>query len=259
MATFGISYMSMQFDLSKVLIIISGLFLSFAAVTKSYSQTCIVAVKSSNRIVVGADSKVLIITENKKTGEITNENKIMCKIFQHGSYNLAVAGTYGDIVMNTAAPIFDRKYSFDKTMKIFSDSFSMVLIKKINNTRKEYSELFKRTIEKNKGNFSSIVFFGIENDSLWLGVVRFHLVLNGENIKVSHEMGSGDIVTAGHTAEIDELLELQTTWEHGIESGIVRLINIASEAHPSSVGGPIDLIVVTKKETWWVNKKEMCK
>ncbi len=234
------------------------LFILISAAIDCFAQTCIVAVKSHDKIIVGADSKASYLIQDEKTGEIKKISTSMCKIKKYGNYHVAVAGSYSDIALLKAKSAFTNVYDLERSVKILSDSFSSEILRKVNVVKENYSSLFKEIQLKNNNIFSSVIIFGINHDTLHLSVLRFFLSTEETTIKVNSKYENGTIITAGHTNEIDDLLQLESTWKDGIVKGVKRLIEIESIAQPNSVGGPIDIIVVTLNGAFWIDKKEEC-
>ncbi|WP_088341710.1 Ntn hydrolase family protein [Robiginitalea sediminis] len=245
----------------RYIILLVILVFSLGNTVKSYSQTCIVAVKTPRRIVVGADSRVLIDIEDPVTHKLTTVKDSTCKIIQVSNYNLAFAGNYSDSAKDISRSILaEGNYSFDSAISVISESFVQQVERKLlrvkRNHEKLYNDIGRRNI-KNDGSFASIIIFGVESDSLYLGVSRFNLDLSN-SIKLTFKTYTGTIITAGHVEEINMLLEQQSTWQNGVESGIANLIEIASNEHPNEVGGPIDILSVSRDSTIWIKRKDAC-
>jgi hypothetical protein len=49
-------------------------------------------------------------------------------------------------------------------------------------------------------------------------------------------------------------LENKETWKKGAEKGIIKVIGISKSYHPDHVGGPINIIEVSRKRTKWYKK-----
>jgi hypothetical protein len=114
-------------------------------------------------------------------------------------------------------------------------------------------------MDENNPNISQVIFFGRESDSFFLSIVRFRLLSNGDvSVNLGASVVSSNQLYAGHINEIRDTLQSKNVWNKGTFKTITSLINIGSAAHPISVGGPIDLIKVTKRKTIWVQRKEIC-
>ena len=68
----------------------------------------------------------------------------------------------------------------------------------------------------------------------------------------------GDFFASGHVEEIVDTLKSKTVWKKGIIKTIDFLIEEEKKYHPIEVGGPIDLIKITKTKTKWLRRKSMC-
>lgn len=69
-----------------------------------------------------------------------------------------------------------------------------------------------------------------------------------------------DTLAIGETDEIDAhgILHNKSIWRNGVNDAIRAIIDSAHFYHPTHVGGPVDLIEVTRRGSSWIHKKPNC-
>lgn len=225
--------------------------------------TTIVAIRTPEDIVIGADSKIL-----STDGTLSSS---VCKIMQVDNFFFASAG----LVMDTSG-----KYSVtskvikasQKKGRIFdiATNFESIIIPELEEVVKELKstepEYYKREIEGRAA--LEIVFFGIEDNVPVLYMRYFQVVklaTGSFSIKVHQQNCPGDCPSGiaytvlGQHEAIDKTLgSNQGFWKMGLVEAIRKLIEIEISHKPKYVAPPIDILRMNKKEIYWVQKKSNC-
>lgn len=232
----------------------------------SASATTIVAVRTKNEIVIGADSKVT------DTFGGDTERRV-CKIVQAGDVFFAYAGFAKDnrtgySVAEIAREALDLKPKLSAGKK--TDLMTAAVVEKLNSEIPLLKQNdFVTYREKIEGRiFLRVLVAGFEKGKPVLFVRRFRYGPTGENkigvIVTNDDCGRkcrGETVTRfmGETAAIDNLPEETAGfWNAGLAAGVLRLIEIQIAAREEYVGPPIDVLRITAKGAEWVRKKNAC-
>lgn len=223
-----------------------------------YSQTCIVAVKTKDKILVGADSRVSLPKINRRTGETTETYEdTICKIVVGKNINFAISGRSGSKLLSFASKLLNDTISIAEfKYKYAIGAYSIVkkafieenTVKQIERTRNEV--------------LTDMIIFGRENDSLKL--IRISL-LDSPDTRNNMDFtwiqeDIRDTIASGEVKEIEanNILFDKKTWQNGYIKGIKYIINYAHEKHPTHVGGATNIVEVTKRKTKWIGKKPPC-
>lgn len=229
-----------------------------------YSQTCIVAIKHNDTIMVGADSRASQSGVNLLTGEkISRSADTSCKIISNstGDINFSLSGYDGIGLRNLAKQIIDTAKSISSFELSYEQMAMSHILKRINNV----SDLEKQYL------FSTFTIGYIVSDAVVFGRINGALFLHylaivrapSDSLKMTFQMGRNDTLShavIGEWEEIyrDKLFSNRDVWKNGLSNGIEYLINYSSKYHPEFVGGPINILMVTKRKTIWIGKKPPC-
>ena len=225
---------------------------------KLSSQTVVIAKKTKKAIYVGADSRMLS-TVYYDDGRIQIDTASVCKIHSYGKFNFAIIGTMVDVSLKDAVEACKKGKTFDEVMELYANTFLQKLANHYEKMRKNYLDIFTNQVEKNQPNFTQIVFFGVENDSLFLAHLYSRLTSSPfESVAFTMYKFVGNTVAAGHIGEIADTLKQKNVWNNGIFKTIDFLIKEEMKYHPLEVGEAIDLMRVTKKGAKWLRRKSMC-
>jgi hypothetical protein len=232
----------------------------------SICQTCIVAVKSKNKVVIAADSRVAQTTiGNNETTEDYADTA--CKIVSNGQFGIAYEGHGGQQCMNTARYAL-QTFSSPSQIKDYFLNTTRTLLEKYEDSLLllPYPSVLEY-VEKNyptgmQHMLGGIFFFGYQADSVIFETWYLQrIALNdGHYHDVWFLRKISDTVAFGEVTEIyaNGILSNKSTWAKGVIPGIISVINYSHDHHPTHVGGPIDIIEVTPKRSKWLQKKPIC-
>lgn len=225
--------------------------------TNSFTQTCIIAKKSKDAIYIGADSR---LTNKRAVDNIYFEDTLsMCKVFSEGKYNYAVSGNGINMSPEYIRISCQKGGSFIDVMKDYGKTFSEWIKNDLNRLRVALPvDTFYSFYKSCQPYYNNAIFWGIENDTLFLGMAYFTITLEeSSNIKIEGFIHQDSIYAIGHTINIEKLIRKQETWYGNISKKIKELIKIEATADPIHVGGRIHLLKFTKnKGLKWINGKK---
>ncbi len=228
--------------------------------------TTIVAVKTQNEIVIGADSKVTDTFGNASANQA-------CKIVQAGNVFFAYAGFARDTRTNFSIPQiaadalnFKPELSVTEKTKILADTVAAKLNIELPLLKKSEWVTYREKIEGKI--FLKIIVAGFEKNKPVILVRKFRLGrVEGQTPGVIVSADDCDAkckdkyITRflGETAAIDGLPEeTPGFWKNGLAAGVKSLIEISIAARDEYVGAPIDILRITAKSAAWIQKKSAC-
>lgn len=226
--------------------------------SSTHAQTCIVLRKTKTEIVVGADSKTRkYVKKNNGLGYDTLFRS-MCKILNYKNVGFAVSGVNIEGLIDVVKLAIDEGGSIGTIAKscgqILNDEWPKFLKSEYERNPNLYVKLFN-----DSSYISGIMLFGVESDSLASYQVRSLMIdkMKAYTDVYVDTVFSGQTIAHGHTAEIQKLLNIKSTWSKGTISGINTLISIEANAVPLVVGGKITMARFTKKKGFeWISKCE---
>lgn len=231
------------------------------------AATTIVAVKTPNEIVIGADSKVTDTFGNAFANQA-------CKIVQAGNLFFAYEGLARDRrtgfdIAKIAAQSLQLKPNATAVEKvsIFTGFVTSQLFAELLSLKQHDPETYREKIEGGQ-TFLKILVAGFEGNRPLLFVRQFRAVsLSRGTIGVivvpddclSDCAGYPVIRSLGETAAIDGLPEeTPGFWENGIVEGVRRLIETEIAARSEYVGPPVDILRIDKTGARWIQRKQAC-
>ncbi len=256
--------------------ILAGILVFLSLGLSSAFATSIVAVRNSDEIVIGADSKTTLTLV--QSGGQTSLTK--CKIVQAGDLFFASAGSAGigpAGLPGNISPEFDLKETIaaelrgDGTMKEKVDRLEKVLVA-------DLTRIAEKVKQDNPSFFlqkfvnapvHTVIVGGTDKGELVLMVRTFSLISSPFR-PLSFVVGRftcpgdcrGPFVTIfeGRTEEIKEYLQQHELFLHYADpvTAVRDLVGIEVEKDPSSVGPPIDILRLTRKGAEWVQRKPLC-
>lgn len=244
------------------------------------AQTTIVVRRTPSEIVVGADSRA---AHRDRTFDLLGQThdtvtySSICKIVVVDNRAFVVAGYIGDpagrvdvinigrVALQTAPKIVEAADLYSRTAEgPLRDSLERLRLLDLETYRK-----LTRGVGANAKNFSDVAFLAVEN-GIPTFAARSFITTNDEAKPVSLASVSVNIpnkalphkltvtAMAGHHEEIIKYRSDAPFWlKHGNVDGIITLIKIM-EAASEEVGGPIDIIRITKKGAEWIQHKKEC-
>jgi len=222
-----------------------------------YSQTCIIAIKTKNKIIVGAESRTTFPGINPITHErLVKFEDTVCKIWEGKNINFTISGYPGSKLISFARTLLKNdSITFSQFEERYKKEALKIVLKAIENDNKPPFPTPTYQVGKV---LTDIILFGRENDSLKM--VRISLVFLDDAKFHWWQVKERDTIGSGETAEIESnnILYDKNTWKNGYIKGIEYLINYVHDLYPKNVGGPINIIEVTKRKTRWIGKKPPC-
>lgn len=227
----------------------------------SFSQTCIIAVKTKRAIYVSADSRISRYSPGFLTDKMVLDTFSGCKLFHSGKFNFATIGLEIDKAHDIGIEVSKSAKSIDDFSNQFIQSFSEELSQHLKSikaaNRMRYSYFTSATP------VSQLIVFGVEKHKLILKSINFEADNSlfsalSENVDISYSITKESILFGGHTEEIKDTLFTPDVFKDGIVKTLIYLTNIESDAHPVEVGGDVDIIKISKRKTKWIQRKQMC-
>jgi hypothetical protein len=233
----------------------------FGAVSSTGSGTTIVAVRAPNFVVLGADSLVAAMGNDK------GAPLLGCKIIQDGKVFVGVAGIFADNRGSEAYDLAKRALRRSANMISGANQFEKL-------ARVPFRRLIRRFRRENPTKFSKycnnrecleVVFATIENGIPTLAVRGFLVSGRGRKVRARPAKhvdcpgqgcptGAMQIVL-GDNLEANNLFDKSPHFwrDNGLIPGMEKLINVEIAANRDDVGGPISIILlVDKKGVQWL-------
>lgn len=260
---------------------IVGLTLICLLIPQCLGATAIALIRTSNEIVAAADSKQTI--DVLLPGFVSSRN--VCKIHKiRDHFYFAVAGYRGVVDpltgkatdtpqggISTVEHAVLRSHKADLSIRenadVFQRSIASFLVKNLRERQRDNPEYFKR-------NFSilsktDVVFFGIEREVM----VVHHLQFRAQDepqvtIIATRWMCPGDcqdstlvpfFLGERDAMEIKYLTETKFNKDDGLLKNAEALVDAAIATNPKGVGGPIDILRITREESSWIKVKPECR
>lgn len=229
--------------------------------------TTIVAVKTKNEIVIGADSKVTDTFGNALPVET-------CKIVQAGNVFFTYAGFARNNETGFSIPQIAKAALESKPKAKMSEKIEILTKTVVEKLDAEILVLREKSFptyrEKIEGKiFLRILVAGFDKGKPALYVRQFRLGQTSEKgvgvVVINDDCDrkcKGENVTRflGETAAIDGLPEeTKDFWKTGLAAGVTSLIETQIAAREEYVGPPIDILQITKKNAVWIRKKDSCR
>ena len=257
-----------------------GLTLIWLLIPQYLGATAIALIRTSNEIVAAADSKQTI--DVLLPGFVSSRD--VCKIHKmRDNFYFAVAGYRGvvDPLTGKAADtpqgaIFTVEQavlkshradlSIRENVDAFQQSIASFLVRNLGERRRENPEHFKRNFSILSK--SDVVFFGIEREVM----VVHHLQFRAQDepqvtIIASRWMCPGDCqdptLAPFFLGERDPMqmywTETRFNKDDGLPKNAEALVDAAIATNPKGVGGPIDILRITREESSWIMVKPECR
>ena len=257
-----------------------GLTVMWLLVPQYLGATAIVLMRTPDEIVAAADSKEII--DVLVPGFVSSRN--VCKIHKiRDRFYFAVAGYRGVVnpLTGTAAKrprgeistvedavfgSYKANLSTQENVDLWQQSITSFLMKSLDERRREIPEYFKR-------NFSilsttDVVFFGIENEAIAVHHLQFR-AQDEPQIKIlaTRWMCPGDcqdstlvpIFMGESYAMESHWTERRLNLDDRLSKTAEALVDAAIEANPKGVGGPIDILRITREKSSWIKVKRECR
>jgi hypothetical protein len=258
--------------------IIAGILVILFLASSSAFATSIVAVRDSDEIVIGADSKTTLTPAGTSVGQAGSIPK--CKIVQAGNLFFASAG-YAGIGQagfpDTIDPEFDLKEIIteelqgDGSVADKMEDLEKVLVANLTRiaekARKDNTAFFLTRFVRHP--VHTIIVGGLDNGELVLMVRTFRLVISPSGA-LSFGIGrfscpgdcqeSTTTIFEGRTEAIRNYLEQHKLFLYFADpvTAVRDLVGLEISEDPSFVGPPIDILRLTRKGVEWIQRKPLC-
>jgi hypothetical protein len=258
--------------------IIAGTLVILFLASSGAFATSIVAVKDSDVIVIGADSKTTLTSAGSSVGEAGSIAK--CKIVQAGNLFFASAG-YAGISRagfpGNVDPEFDLKAIIARELQGEGS-----IADKMGNLEKvlvvNLTQIAEKAKKDNAAFFLSrfvrhpvytIIVGGLDNGELVLMVRTFRLVISPSGA-LSFGIGrfscpgdcqeSATTIFEGRTGAIRNYLEHHKLFLYFADpvTAVRDLVGLEISEDPSFVGPPIDILRLTRRGVEWIQRKPLC-
>jgi hypothetical protein len=217
--------------------------------------TSIVASRTLDEVIIGADS--LGTFDDGKT--IVTRN--VCKIHEHAGVIFAIAGVEVNAAtgFNAAALIAaeaDKGYPISETIRALETVLKPNLMRELEWQRKERPEMYQRRVVGNQELPLSFVLAGLENGAPVLYARAFKA--DGTILRVDSPNGEFTM-WMGKSAAIERFRAQRKRRVYNSPIEFVRdLIQLEIDDDEPTVGGPIDIVRITRRGTGWIQRKSEC-
>jgi len=242
--------------------------------------TAIALIRTPDEIVAAADSKQTM--DVLLPGFVSSRD--VCKIHKiRDHFYFAVAGYRGVVdpltgkaadtpqgVISTVEHAVLRSHKADLSIRenvdVFERSIASFLVKNLAERQRVNPEHFKRNFSMLSK--SDVVFFGIEREVMVVHHVQFRAQAEPQITTIATRwMCPGDcqdpILAPFFLGERDPM---QTYWtetgfnkDDGLAKNAEALVDTAIAANPKGVGGPIDILRITREKSSWTMVKPECR
>lgn len=256
-----------------------ALFPLFLPISMS-AQTTIVVRRTPSEIVVGADSKVVSRSRTIDMfgrAQDTVTYSTSCKIIVVGNRALVASGYLvndaGLDVVKTGRVALQGVASIDDAADSYRDAIQQPLRDSLEQLRRFDLESYRKSTRNPNGetkDISQVIFVAIENGITKLAARTF-VATNDESAPVTlaplnvnipnkaYPPGLDITVLGGHHADIDKYVSDEPFWRRiGNIAGVRTLIDIMESTDPVDVGGPIDILRLSRKGAEWIQHKQEC-
>jgi hypothetical protein len=257
-----------------------GLTMIWLLIPQYLAATAIALIRTPDEIVAAADSKQTI--DVLLPGFVSTRD--VCKIHKiRDHFYFAVAGYRGvvdpltgkavDVPLggiSTVEQVVLRSHKADLSIRenvdVFQRSIVSFLIKNLGERQRDNPEHFKRNFSILSK--SDVVFFGIESEIM----VVHHLQFRAQDepqvrISATRSMCPGDCqdptLASFFLGERDAMQMYWTETGFNKDDGLAKnaeaLVDAAIATNPKAVGGPIDILRITRRESSWIRVKPECR
>lgn len=222
--------------------------------------TSIVVLITQNYIIIGADSKRMIIDAEK---DFTT-NQTVCKIRRVGNYCYAAAGLVASASTSFSTDSIinyhlKHQKNFDKALKAIQKDITTALQRELQVQKEKHPAQYHKTLEM-KANLLEVVILSINNQVPQAHILGFELTdEKNTTIKTYTAVSSGN--NAHHGKQFFFLGEYSGMEKYlntmPSQSDPVKLVNqlilSQSQITPSSVGAPVSLVKFSTQGMEWIN------
>jgi hypothetical protein len=224
----------------------------------SGTQTCIIGYIDRAGIYVAAESRVYHARATSAGARDTIFEDNACKILQFGVCNVAIAGLYPEIARSQIEISVSKFNTVKSILFNFDSSYQTFLTNELNLVYRLSPTLVDFTRKQ-----SEIILFGYQDQKPYLIHLAYFASLGNGRVIINPSIVTKNIpggwAAIGQADEIGTMLHNPIYWVGSLPDNLIRFIQEESRHQPKTVGGPIDIIFVTGKESIWIQQKASCK
>lgn len=233
-------------------------YITFLLLAQPLFATSIVVLITPHYIVLGADSRRMILDSNSRVAI----QKSVCKIHRTGNYCYALAGMVASGKSFSAEAIVEKSLkkaaSYEKAIARIKKEIEASLQKEIDFQRRFQPALFERTMAS-KDHLLEIVILSVKNKAPYVQIIGFELA-GGDDIQVKEytETCPGDcpeqqaqFYFLGDYSGMEKYLDTRPSFSDPF-SLVEKLITVQSQATPTSVAAPVNIVKFTSGGVEWV-------
>jgi hypothetical protein len=238
----------------------------------TYSQTVVLYKKTKDSIYVAADSRAvgtIVKVKNKGTylqeyivtEELTDNS---CKIYFYNGMGMAFTGTYSHIAYKSAIEVLNKDIPAIEKMREYASITSKALADTMYATKLKDSEAFEKYADPVANAISEALFFGFNADTVFMCYIYFKRkdpALTDDKVLIQAFGAIPDKpqYCLGKCDQIQDTMKIGKIWKAGIVKTLKKLASISIKNNPKEVGGPIDIIKITRRGYEWIQCKSHCK
>ena len=251
-----------------------GLAVIWLLVPEYLGATAIALIRTPDEIVAAADSKQTM--DVFLPGFVSTRD--VCKIHKiRDHFYFAVAGYRGVVDPLTGSGIFTVEHavlrshkadlSIRENVDVFERSIASFLVKNLGERQRDNPEHFKRNFSILSK--SDVVFFGIEREVMVVHLLQFRAQAEAQvTIIPTRWMCPGDcqdptlvplFLGVRDAMETKFWTETRFNKDDGLPKNAEALVDAAIAANPQGVGGPIDILRITREKSSWIAVKPECR
>jgi hypothetical protein len=237
------------------------------------SQTVVIFKRTKNAIYVAADSRKVSTVLKEHTNaarhikyELEDElSDTSCKIRFSNNIGVAMLGTFSELSFECALQACAKNKSILPAIKNYIDCYKPKLTDSLEAMRLKSASGFDLMIDPLENTLTEALFFGFAADTPYLYYIYFmrkdprYTQLGRVELTVEAQVVFVNEACLGKKNEIEDSIRNPTTWRQGIITTIKKYAAISKKHNPKTVGGPIDIVMVTRTNRKWIQKKQRCK
>jgi hypothetical protein len=248
----------MKFLTFLFLLIVLQLSIGCSTKQQLIGGTTVLVLTTPNIVVMAADSKEVQYAND--TADYVN----VCKIKNIGPYYYAITGYYtltGSTYNSIKILNESLSNSVTKTLENFISKIKHPMESALKNVKENQPYLFQ-TIKGT--NLMSLILVGFHNDSSDVKWVEFKVdTISGlypEPLIRDVPRSKFYLIKFGEYDSINTFLRTNPNYlsQNNALKALTELINMESIRSPNKVGGPVDMILISKDTSVWLQKKDIC-
>lgn len=236
-------------------------FLVICLIPVSAFATTIIAVRTSDFIIIATDSKATYIGAAGAPS--------VCKIYNAGQLYFAVAGLDGDArrnfsLKNIVAKSLSSSASFDQQVTRVETAISQSLVTELNRLQREDPGIYAFAMH-NSREVVSVVLAQYQDGVPHLAARGFAWTMNpSPGIAISRVTCPGDcadgreLVSLGQKNAVEKFMRANAGEDFDLPALAVKLVQLEIDETPGTVGPPINELRLDKDGAAWLSNGEGC-